>query len=383
MWVAWNVPVLSDGIRLFMGGPEIAEVPSLVPKNGFPSHGGIAQAPTADTAIPTAIDTTATAKYPRLMQASPHRTADPAAGSSGPFFEERREDSSWSPCLIPGTDGSPFSTDNRVVEIDPNVRTYYDKGEESARLSGGFPSGPLELVRTQEIVLRHLPEAPLEILDVGGGPGVYAAWLADLGHRVHVVDPIRLHVEQAAASHPEVTAELGEARVLRSPDTSVDAVLLMGPLYHLVERADRLRALHEARRVLRPGGLLFAAAISRFAAMLDLLIRLDRLHEPNVLGLVEEAVETGVFGGPGRGELFTTSYFHLPRELAAEIEAAGFTLDEVTPVEGPAGVIPDFAERWADPDRRAAILAAARLGEGDPEMAAATGHLLATAHRPI
>jgi SAM-dependent methyltransferase len=261
------------------------------------------------------------------------------------------------------------------------MRAYYEKGDEAARLSGGFPSGPLEFARTQEILLRHLPPAPADVLDVGGGPGAYAAWLVDLDYRVHLVDPIPLHVEQAREAHPSITAEVGDARSLDRADDSWDVILLMGPLYHLVERRERILALEEAKRALRPGGLLFAAAISRFAALLDLLIRLDRLHEPDVLALVESAVRTGVFGGPGRGELFTTSYFHLPLELAGEVEEAGFELIELTPVEGPAAVLPDFPERWAEPARRAAILEAARMAEGEPEMRAATGHLLAVARR--
>ncbi|HEV7534979.1 MAG TPA: tyrosine-type recombinase/integrase [Acidimicrobiia bacterium] len=107
---------------------------------------------------------------------------------------------------------------------------------------------------------------------VGGGPGAYAAWLCDRGDRVHVVDPIPLHVEQATAAHPRVTGEVGDARHLQQESGSVDAILLMGPLYHLVERPERLRALAEAKRVLRPGGVLLAAAISRFAELLDLLV---------------------------------------------------------------------------------------------------------------
>jgi hypothetical protein len=133
------------------------------------------------------------------------------------------------------------------------------------------------------------------------------------------------------------------------------------------------------RRVLRAGGLLFAAAISRFAALLDLLIRLDRLHEPDVSEIVARAVETGVFGGPGEGELFTTSYFHLPRELSSEIAEAGFGVLELMQVEGPGALLPDFQVRWADPARREAILEAARLTESDPEMLAAGSHLMAVA----
>ena len=143
-----------------------------------------------------------------------------------------------------------------------------------------------------------------------------------MGHRVHVVDPIPLHVEHASASG--LSAEVGDARNLGERSDSYDAVLLLGPLYHLPARSDRESALGEARRVLRPGGLLFAAAISRHAALLDLLINWDKLHLPGVFELVEESVKTGIFGGPGEAGLFTTSFFHLPSELADEISHVEF-----------------------------------------------------------
>ena len=158
----------------------------------------------------------------------------------------------------------------RVSELDPEILEYYQRGREAGRLVGEFPSGPLELVRTQELISRHLPPGPLDVLDVGGGPGVYASWLADRGDRVRLVDPVPLHVEQAAARDSRITAELGDARRLAASDASADALLLLGPLYHLTEATGRQAALQEAHRVLRPGGWLFSAAISRWAALVTM-----------------------------------------------------------------------------------------------------------------
>src|SRR5215217_6033395 len=88
------------------------------------------------------------------------------------------------------------------------------------------------------------------------------------GYRVHLVDVVPGHV-RAALEQGLVTAEAGDARRLTQADASVDAVLLLGPLYHLVGRAERIAALDEARRVLRPSGVLLAAAIGQFMAVLD------------------------------------------------------------------------------------------------------------------
>lgn len=267
-----------------------------------------------------------------------------------------------------------------LPDLDPTIREYYERGGETERLAGAFPSGPLELARTQELIARHIGEGVLDILDVGGGPGVYAEWLSGAGHRVRLVDPVPMHVRQARARSAAIDAAVGDARHLEEGDRSVDVVLLLGPLYHLLTRGDRTRALREAHRVLRPGGLLFAAGISRFAALLDLLLRLDRLHEPDVAERVRSAVETGVFRGHVEG-LFTTAYFHLPEQLRDETTEAGF--DDVTlfNIEGPGFMVTDFADRWADPSRRKAMLEVARLVEREPSILGAASHLLAVGRR--
>jgi SAM-dependent methyltransferase len=111
--------------------------------------------------------------------------------------------------------------------------------------------------RTVEIIARWLPSPPGVIADLGGGPGRYAIWLAERGYRVQHRDIVPLHVEQTAAAtagYPAVTTAVGDARDVDLDEASVDAVLLLGPLYHLADRRDRVRALGEARRVVRPGG---------------------------------------------------------------------------------------------------------------------------------
>src|SRR5262245_59636142 len=103
-----------------------------------------------------------------------------------------------------------------MPEPAPEIRRHYEaEVDEAGRLDRG--AGRLELARTQEIVRRHLPAPPLEVLDVGGGAGVHAAWLADDGHAVHVIDPMPSHVDQAkvlAGPGRRVTAAVGDARRL-------------------------------------------------------------------------------------------------------------------------------------------------------------------------
>src|SRR4051794_9676082 len=150
-------------------------------------------------------------------------------------------------------------------EENREVAAFYARGLERDRLSAG--QGALELLRTQQLLERYLPAAPAVLADVGGGPGRYALWLAGQRYQGHLLDPITLHVEQArSASQNSSTSvlastQVGDARELPFPDASMDAVLLLGPLYHLSEPADRLQALAEARRVCRSGGVIIAAGI--------------------------------------------------------------------------------------------------------------------------
>ncbi|MDH3517569.1 MAG: class I SAM-dependent methyltransferase, partial [Acidimicrobiia bacterium] len=132
--------------------------------------------------------------------------------------------------------------------MDPEILAHYtDRYDESARLNSD-PFNRVELLRTQEILLRHLPDPPAVVLDVGGGPGVYASWLTGLGYEVHLVDVVDRHVGEASAQMPApATAQLGDARALDFGDGAADAILLLGPLYHLPEKTDRLLALGEAR----------------------------------------------------------------------------------------------------------------------------------------
>jgi ubiquinone/menaquinone biosynthesis C-methylase UbiE len=234
---------------------------------------------------------------------------------------------------------SPSPERDPSAGLSPEVVDHYAEGREVERLTLGH--GLLEAERNRELLLRHLPPAPGVVLDVGGGPGAYACWLAELGHAVHLVDPMPLHVEQAreaSARHPSrrlASIALGDARRLDVPDASVDAVLLMGPLYHLTERGDRLGALREARRVLRPGGLVFAVGVSRFASLLSGLAA-GLLGDPIAAGIVAADLRTGQHRNPtGEPEWFTTAYFHHPEELRGEVCAAGFEVVEIAGVQGP------------------------------------------------
>jgi ubiquinone/menaquinone biosynthesis C-methylase UbiE len=143
------------------------------------------------------------------------------------------------------------------MDLSPEIREHYLRSQESQRLSSA--QGELEKLRTQAILSHNLPAAPAVVFDIGGGAGVHAFWLAQQGYQVHLIDPVELHLEQArshaAASGAKLASILrGDARKLNIASGAADAVLLLGPLYHLTERLDRSQALREARRILKPRG---------------------------------------------------------------------------------------------------------------------------------
>ncbi len=268
-------------------------------------------------------------------------------------------------------------------ELKSEVRAYYDAAAEEERLQNGPPQ--LEFVRTQDIIRRTLPSPPVTVLDVGGGPGAYAFWLAELGYRVHLIDPVSRHVAQARsqqAEKPIASCTVGDARALQWADRSIEVVLLLGPLYHLINRAERLRALREAYRVLSPGGYLFAAGISRFASILDGLSE-DLFVDPPFWRIVEQDLREGIHRNEtGKLEYFTTAQLHRPEELEDEVKEMGFVEVAVLGLEGVGWLLPDFAERWGDPRRRDDLLKAAQALEREPSIRGVSAHLLAVARKP-
>jgi SAM-dependent methyltransferase len=269
--------------------------------------------------------------------------------------------------------------------LDAAILAYYSRRPEETRLERGLSR--LEAVRTRILIQRHAPPPPGTVLDVGGAAGAYSAWLAGSGYEVHLIEPVPRLVEEArrrsaSLARPIASCEVGDARALAWPAASVDVVLLLGPLYHLTEAADRAQALAEAARVLRAGGLLFAAAISRWASLLDGLA-FDFLAAADYREAVEGEVHDGQHRNPAqRDGMFTTAYFHRPEELRAELAEAGLEVTGLFGIEGPARMLADFDERWADPRRRADMFWAAEIVESEPSLLGLSGHLLAIARKP-
>jgi ubiquinone/menaquinone biosynthesis C-methylase UbiE len=269
-----------------------------------------------------------------------------------------------------------------LYQLSDEILSFYRQTQESKRLTTNT-KGQLEFVRTQEIITRYLPAPPAVVLDIGGGSGPYACWLAKAGYEVHLLDPVDLHIEQAKEAsnqqpeHPIASISLGDARELRFSSMSADAVLLLGPLYHLIDKSERLLALKETYRVLRNGGVMVAAGISRFASLLNFFLE-DRLGNSVPRDIVQSDLETGYHRNPTDNlTYFTDAYLHRPEEFRSEVIEAGFQHEATLAVQGPAWLFRSVESYWSDPDQRAAVLDLIRKVEAEPSILGMSAHILA------
>jgi ubiquinone/menaquinone biosynthesis C-methylase UbiE len=269
--------------------------------------------------------------------------------------------------------------------VDAEILAYYSRGQERDRLAGGRQR--IEFLRIWDLLERFLPPAPARLLDVGGGAGVYAIPLAAVGHEVHLIDPVPLHVEQAAAASRDAVTPLasvaaGDARDLTAVGNGFDAVLLLGPLYHLTSRDDRITALREARRVLRPGGIVAAKALSRFYPVFEELAGGMPLSPEGIDGTARFLAD-GQYRNPGGDPAqFTTSYFHRPEELASEINDAGLDLRQLVAPSGSVKLLPGLSEYLDVPQQRDYVLSVLRLLEAEPSLMGMSQNFLAIAEAP-
>jgi SAM-dependent methyltransferase len=208
--------------------------------------------------------------------------------------------------------------------------------------------------RFVERSLAALPRgpAPLHILDAGSGPGRYAVALAQAGHRVSLLDLsphcLELAEEWARAVGVRDSFEErveGDVRDLaRWPDAHFDAVLLLGPLYHLLSATERRRCVREVARVLKPGGPIVASAIARYTpARLALKYWPEQIQAPEL----RQALVTGTAPAVP-GAAWTDAAYLRPDELRRLFERNGFETETLAAAEGFAAFMEDAVNRLSE-----------------------------------
>lgn len=264
------------------------------------------------------------------------------------------------------------------------IREYYNKGIEKERLDLDYFK--LEGIRTKEIISRFLNTKDLKIVDIGGGAGFYSFWLQSLGHRVSLVDlsPKNIDLANEYTANHGVTLEFcstGDATRLTFQDNEFDMALLLGPLYHLTEKEERLKALQEAKRVIKPGGILLAAFISRYASLFDGfrrdLIKDDRF-EKILLNDLQDGIHMNDTDNP---EYFTTAFFHTPQEIKDEIAESGLNFEKLVAVESVGWLIDNLTEKIKDKDYRTKIQKIINDIESNNDIIATSPHIIGIARK--
>lgn len=192
-----------------------------------------------------------------------------------------------------------------------------------------------EFAVTMRALAEFLPPPPAAILDMGGGPGRYSITLAQRGYTVTLADLSQQNLALARQKAAEAQVQLADvvhANVLdlaAFAPQAYDAALVLGPLYHLLTEDDRQRAVQEVLRLIKPGGILFAAFITRFAPFRD-AGKNDASWLINNRDYAEQLLATGVHTLLG----FTHAYFAHPAEIQPLMEGCGLDTMQMVGCEG-------------------------------------------------
>ena len=174
------------------------------------------------------------------------------------------------------------------------LELYYNKFNEEKRLDSRH--GQVEFVTSMKYIHKYLdiieaekPKHEIKILDVGAATGRYSVPLAEEGYDVTAVELVKHNLARLKAKGSTVKAYQGNAMKLkRFEDNSFDMVLVFGPMYHLHEKEEKLRALSEAKRVTRPGGVILVAYIMNEYSVITYAFKEKHIKEGITNGMLDE-----------------------------------------------------------------------------------------------
>lgn len=240
----------------------------------------------------------------------------------------------------------------------------------------------LKQMRIKSIFNRFAPKPPGVIYDIGGGPGVYSCALAKEGYKVHLIDIAASHIMQAIGMSLQSSARItecsvGDARNISASDAVADIVLLLGPLHHLQDRNDRVKALNEAYRILKPGGTIFAVALSCLFFGFQ-MSSTNRLTDERSVGLVNDIFYLGTNNNPTLNDIyFRKAYFHHPYEFVDEMRLTKFQDLKLLSVEGIGGLNPDLSTILSDQKLLDGLLNLIIKMEDDSTLLGISRHIMA------
>lgn len=163
------------------------------------------------------------------------------------------------------------------------IEKHYNKHPEDLRLQRRH--GIIEFETTMYHLHRFLAPG-MQLLDIGAGTGRYTSDLMAEGYKIKAVELVRHNIDVFLKREPTADVTQGDARNMPVlPTAFADITLLLGPLYHLIGDEEKLKALKEAKRVTKPGGLIFVAYLMNEYSILSYCFDKDRME-----GLMDRGV---------------------------------------------------------------------------------------------
>lgn len=262
--------------------------------------------------------------------------------------------------------------------ISRDIELFYNKASEETRLNKGM--GVFEFERIKSLIKKYVPSTSSKIIDVGGGTGKYSGWLAKKGHEVYLIEPVPKHIQiaqdRANKLKNKYSVYLGEARNLDFPDNFADVIILHGPLYHLQKKEDREKAIREAKRVVKKGGIILGFSINYTASTLVGLLN-GLIHKHTFFNMCKEELTVGIHNPPSDFPwLLAEAYYHKPKELKDEFVNQDLTHINTYAVEGMAWLDKDYFLSISDIKKRNTLMELIQITENDSYLLPFSPHMM-------
>lgn len=255
---------------------------------------------------------------------------------------------------------------------------YYSQFDEWGRLD----REPIEFQVNWFYIKKYLPKIG-GIIDIGAGPGKYSIELAKVGYDVTLVDLTPILVEQAKKKVEELAINgkfkdfiVADARELNMvASDQFDASLMLGPMYHLQDEGDRVKAIKELNRVTKKGGIIFVAFMPRIRHIFTSLLSPEKWKPNDSMDAINDFSKTGCFNHLDEGR-FTGAYYFNIDEIKPFMEENGFETLELLGSNVGAILHEDSWDYWKNKGEEEKVIQFIIEHATDPYILGVSSHLL-------